>query len=416
MIKIIHPSLAFGEISAPPSKSLTQRAFAAALLANGRSTIINASLCDDSMVALDVIRKLGAKVDARNGNFVITGGFKAQDSLLHCGESGLVMRMFAPIAALLSEKITFTGAGTLKKRPVQMIEEALVQLGVSVKSNHGLLPFSVQGPMQGGNAVIDGSVSSQPLTGLLMALPLLENDSEVRVMNLKSKPYIAMTLELLGGFGITIENHDFELFKIPGQQTYRPLEYTVEGDWSGAAFMLVAGAVNGNVRIKGLNAHSKQSDITILEALKNSGAQIEFDNNTFWGSKSQLSAFCFDASECPDLFPPLAVLAANCRGTSKIFGVNRLVYKESNRALAIKEEMEKLGIMIKIVGNEMHITGGAIAHSCLHSHDDHRIAMMAAIAAISADGPVTIMNADCVAKSYPEFFRDLEILGIKTDG
>ncbi|MDP2424123.1 MAG: 3-phosphoshikimate 1-carboxyvinyltransferase [Bacteroidales bacterium] len=416
MIKVIHPAEVEGEITAPPSKSMTQRAFAAALLAKGTTTIINPSGSDDSLAALGMTRKLGAEVVAGNGNIIISGGFLLPGAQLHCGESGLAMRMFASIAALQPEQITFTGEGSLNKRPVSMIEEALKQLGVNVKSNNGLLPFSVQGPLQGGKAVIDGSVSSQLLTGLLMALPMAENDSEIHVINLKSKSYIAMTLQLLGEFGIIIENHNFELFKIHGNQPYRALEYTVEGDWSGAAFLLVAGAVNGNIRVKGLHAASKQSDMTILDALQNAGAYIKLEDDTVSVSKSVLSAFRFDATECPDLFPPLAALAAYCAGITRILGVNRLIYKESNRAVAIQEEMRKLGITVRIEGDEMLITGGKIRRAFVHSHHDHRIAMMAAVAAISADGYVTIKDAECVAKSYPGFFNDLEKLGMEIGG
>ena len=187
-----------------------------------------------------------------------SGGFLIRSQLLNCGESGLAMRMFAPIAALHRKEITFTGEGSLLKRPVGMIGEALSQLGAEFKSGNGLLPFIVKGPLQGGKAIIDGSISSQLLTGLLMALPLATNDSEIRVINLKSKPYIAMTIQLLEEFGISIENINFETFRIPGNQEYKAREYIIEGDWSGAAFLLVAGAIKGNITVNGLQ-HIQQT-------------------------------------------------------------------------------------------------------------------------------------------------------------
>jgi len=413
MQKIIHPSFIKGVVDVPPSKSMTQRAIAAAFLAKGDSTIYNPSQCSDSLAALDLIRRSGARVIPGNGKLIIQGGLNLQANELNCGESGLAMRMFAPIAALQNKAITFNGEGSLLKRPVDMIGEAMTQLGVVFESNRGLLPFSVHGPMQGGKATIDGSVSSQLLTGLLMALPLVEADSAIRVNNLRSKPYIAMTIQLLRDFGVHVENLNFELFKIKGKQNYLAGEYTVEGDWSGAAFLLVAGAINGNITLNGLLQSSEQPDMAILDVLKTAGARMKVKPHSIEIEKSDLISFYFDATECPDLFPPLAVLASYCKGTSKIRGVERLVYKESNRALAIQQEMGKLGITIMFNGNEMIIEGGKVSGAFVNSHNDHRIAMMEALAAISAAGPVAIQGSECVAKSYPGFFDDLLHLGVE---
>ena len=332
MQKTLYPSEISGIVTAPPSKSMTQRAIAAALLSKGTTTLLNPSFCNDSLAALDIAEKLGADILKEENEITMSGGFLIRNQQLDCGESGLAMRMFAPVAALHNQAITFTGKGSLLNRPVGMIGEALTQLGVKFQSDKGLLPFDIQGPVKGGKAIIDGSVSSQLLTGLLMALPLAENNSEINVTNLKSKPYIDMTIDLLSDFGIDIENNVYKSFRVAGHQQYLAAEYTIEGDWSGSAFLLVAAAIAGNVKIKGLRTDSKQPDRAILDVLQQSGAICRYHQNEIVTLKSELNAFSFDATECPDLFPPLAVLAAYCTGTSKISGVNRLFYKESNRA------------------------------------------------------------------------------------
>lgn len=413
MQKTIYPSVASGSLTAPSSKSMTQRAIAAGFLAKGTTTILHPSYCNDSLAALEMVRSLGAEVVSDAEEITILGGFLVKSQQLNCGESGLAMRMFAPIAALHRKQITFTGKGSLQNRPVGMIGEALTQLGAGFQSNKGLLPFQVQGPMQGGKAVIDGSVSSQLLTGLLMSLPLAKTNSEIKVANLKSKPYISMTISLLKDFGIEIENHNFEQFNIQGEQNYIAREYTVEGDWSGAAFLLAAGAINGSLIIKGIQQSSNQSDVAFLNVLKIAGVNMTITDNAVEIHKSDLRPFSFDATECPDLFPPLAALAAYCRGNSRIQGVERLKHKESDRANAIHQEMSKMGIKVTIDSNEMMIEGGKVSGAFVNSHNDHRIAMMAAVAALNASGPVTISDSACVAKSYPEFFNDLVKLGVK---
>jgi len=292
-----------------------------------------------------------------------------------------------------------------------MIEEALNQMGVSCTSSGGFLPLTIKGPIKGGRCEIDGSVSSQLLTGLLMALPLAQEDSEIKVNDLKSKPYIEMTIQILKSFGVTIHNEDFSLFRIPGNQKYIPYDYTVEGDWSGGAFLLVAGAINGELTITGLQKASRQSDMTILDALRDAGAKMKISDDSVWISHSPLKAFSFDATHSPDLFPPLTVLAAYCDGVSTIKGVTRLIHKESNRAEALRLEFGKLKIMIDIDGDIMSITGGKPEGAKVESHDDHRITMAMAVAALKASGRVYIRDSQCVGKSYPGFFDDLRTLG-----
>jgi len=417
MIRIVKPSAISGEVHAPPSKSLTQRAIAAGYCATGTTVIRKPSRCSDALAALDIVTALGARGEDTGDDILIHGNpsFPGHDDAvkryLNCRESGLSMRMFAPLAALSSFSSVFTGEGSLVKRPAGMIREAFDQLGVSFYSETGYLPFEIRGPLQGRRIEIDGSSGSQLLTGLLMALPLTQNDSTLLARNLKSRPYIDLTLELLEMFGIRVENKDYREFFIPGKQQYTAQTITIEGDWSHAAFFLVAAAIAGSVTVNGLRFESRQADRAILEALRLAGVPVLVKGSSFQVMQSPLKAFQFDATDCPDLFPPLAILAAYAEGSSRIRGISRLWQKESNRAESIRETLSALGIRIDLVQDEMIIRGGKLTAGTISPHKDHRIAMMAAVAALQADGPVTIMDSECIQKSYPEFFDDLASLG-----
>ena len=411
MERCLEPSAIKGTLKAPASKSMTQRAIAAALLADGQSIIHNPSYCDDSLAAMSIAVGLGARVEPQVNELKINGSAVLKEPKLNCGESGLAIRMFSPIAALYPAEIKMVGANSLKKRPMFMIEEALNQLGVKCTSSGGFLPLTIEGPIVGGHCEIDGSVSSQLLTGLLMALPLAAGNSEIRVNNLKSKPYIDMTIQILKSFGISVENRDYSLFRIQGNQKYIPQSYTVEGDWSGGAFLLVAGAINGQLCVGGLSSDSMQSDKLIVNALENAGAHIISGENQIEITRSELKAFEFDATESPDLFPPLVALASYCEGISTIKGVSRLIYKESDRAKALQEEFGKMGIKIEINDDLMFVIGGKPQGARVESHDDHRIAMAIAVSSLGATGKVSIRDSQCVAKSYPGFFDDLRHVG-----
>ena len=412
MDKIIVPSAVKGEVHAPSSKSMTQRAIAAALLSEGETTVINPSGCDDSLDAMNIAVALGAEIQTGSNKLIIRGAGGLKGKNLHCGESGLAIRMFSPIAALYSEEIIMTGSGSLKKRPMSMIEDALRQFGVTCKSEGGFIPLTIKGPLKGGKCEIDGSVSSQLLTGLLMALPVIAADSEINVKNLKSKPYIDMTLQVLNKFGIKVQNKDYYLFTVKGNQKYRAGNFEVESDWSGGAYLLAAGAVNGEVTVHGLRPDSRQSDKAILTVLDSAGARMSIKDNSISISKSALKSFGFDATESPDLFPPLVALASYCKGISVIKGVSRLIYKESDRANALREEFGKLNIKVELKGDTMLITGGEVRGARIDSHNDHRIAMAAAVAALRASDRVIIQGSQCVAKSYPAFFDDLKQIGV----
>jgi len=407
MQKIIKPSVVKGSVNAPASKSMMQRAVAAALLAEGKTIIRNPSFSDDGNASIDIARKLGAIIETGEEQVIVNGGFNPKENEINCGESGLSMRMFTPIASLYKGEMIVNGKGSLLKRPVTMIEESLSQLGVEINSNNGLLPLKFKGPLQGGKAFVDGSISSQLLTGLLMALPVAERDSILTVNDLKSKPYIDMTLQLLSDFGIEIENDHYQTFNIKGQQKYKSLDYTVEGDWSGASFLLVAAALNGKVKIDFLQKNSKQSDIEIVKVLEMAGASIDLRDHYIEVEKKILNPFKFDATECPDLFPPIVALAAHCKGISEIKGAERLKHKESDRATVLQQEFTKLGVKIEVKGNDMLVYGGKVNGGRIDSNNDHRITMAAAVTALSAESGIVIDGAECVAKSYPEFFDDL---------
>jgi 3-phosphoshikimate 1-carboxyvinyltransferase len=340
--------------------------------------------------------------------------------------------MFAPIIALSGRAITVRGEGSLLSRPMDFFDEIFPQLGIRVVSNKGKLPLEIQGPLQPRTIEIDGSLSSQFLTGLLMAYSAAgAKDVAINVNNLKSKPYIDLTLQVMSHFGWEVENRNYSAFYFSGRSggvTASPVRYTVEGDWSGGAFLLVAGALAGPIRVQGLDVSSTQADKAILEALRDSGAAMRVEGGVIeigpGGSKESvqtrfaagLKAFSFDATDCPDLFPPLVALAAYCTGTTVIEGVGRLAHKESNRALTLQEEFGKMGIAIELAGDKMLVRGGeGLKGAVVHSRHDHRIAMACAVAALRAGGAVTIEEAQAINKSYPDFYEHLQQLGVPVD-
>ncbi len=416
----VSPSAIKGILPAPSSKSSMQRACAAALLHKGITYIYNAGISNDDKAALSIIECLGAAVKIDEGKITITSnGFSANSkpdkTEVSCGESGLSFRMFAPIIAICAEPILLTGTGSLLKRPMNFFDEVLPQLHVQVKSKDGYLPLLITGPLMPEPINIDGSLSSQFLTGLLFAFAAAATKTETIFVNdLKSKPYIDLTLDVMRKFGYNITQQNYECFTIgpPSLQT-GTIEYTVEGDWSSASFLLVAGAIAGTVTvtITGLDENSAQADKAIMKVLNDCGATISKNENSIKISKANLKAFAFDATDCPDLFPPLAALACYCDGISIISGTHRLAAKESNRAETLQQIFGEMDINILLINDEMHITGGKVNAASVSSHHDHRIAMAAAIAALGATGPIEISNAEAINKSYPQFYRDMKKLG-----
>lgn len=399
-----------GALTAPPSKSFTIRSFAAGLLNDGRTVLKNPAICEDTRAAFDIASALGAEIGIEDKMVIIKGGIKKSPKKLNCRESGLCLRLFAPIAALYDSEIELNGLGGLLKRPTPDIEKILGLFGAECISKNSLPPLKINGPLMPGKIDFDGSFGSQLLTGLLFALPLLDGDSEINVTDLKSKPYIDMTLEVLKAFGIQIYREGYEKFIILGNQEYNSIKYIIEGDWSSAAFFLTAGAIAGEIEVKGLMPDSKQGDKRILDALNLVGADITIEKMSIKVRKSKLNGFEFDAADTPDLFPPLVVLALNCYGESRISGVRRLRHKESDRAAALQMEFNKLGANIMILDDTMIINGGRLSGADVSSHNDHRIAMALAIASLGTEGPLYIDDVSCAKKSYPAFFDEFNRL------
>ncbi len=426
MIATIKPGRLTNTIQAPASKSSMQRACAAALISRGKSIILNPGHSNDDKAALKMIERLGAMVSkTKEGQIEINStevnlsalGSATDPLVVNCGESGLGIRMFTPIIGLSRQPVTILGTGSLLSRPMNFFDEVLPHLNVTVGSNKGKLPITLSGPLQPRNIEIDGSLSSQFLTGLLMAYSAAEaRDVTIKVKDLKSRPYIDLTLRVMEAFSLKIpENRNYEAFyfdRSPVRLAAPPIRYTVEGDWSGGAFLLVAGAIAGNIEVDGLDPDSSQADKKILEALKDTGATIEINNSNIKLTGKDIKAFSFDATDCPDLFPPLVALAAYCNGTTEIKGVTRLTHKESNRGLTLQEEFGKMGLVIQLEGDIMLVQGGkGLTGARVHSRHDHRIAMACAVAALSAKGETTIEEADAINKSYPDFYADLRQLG-----
>lgn len=407
MKRLVKPSGVKGVVQAPASKSVAQRAIALACLAKGQSIIHNAGNSNDCLAAIDICRKLGATISGNGEKLIINGNPVNPKEELHCGESGLSIRMFSAIASIFDTPVALTGSGSLVDRPMSMVTHGLTQLGVKCSTNNGKLPITVHGPIRGGKAKVDGSTSSQAITGLMMASPFAQNDVTIQIENLSSRPYINLTIQMMKDFGVQVDLLPNDIYHIAANQNYRACEFNVEGDWSGAAFMLVAGAIAGEVEVTNLNPKSLQADRAIIEALKSAGASISIQANSVKAQRAHLKAFDFDACNCPDLFPPLVALAANCNGQSRILGVDRLHGKESDRALTLQQEFGKMGVKIELVGNLMVVNGTSIKSAITYSHGDHRIAMACAVAALLANGNVEIENADAVNKSYPNFFDDL---------
>ena len=412
MDKTVPPGRVKGTLTPPCSKSYAQRALAAALLSEEATVLRNLEFCDDTRSALHCIETLGARVEQVDPTSLsIKGGLHPRGRSLEVGESGLATRLFTPIASLCHTPICIVGRGTLLSRPMSMMLEPLRQLGVTVRDNDGFLPLEVCGPIHGGEVEVDGSVSSQFITGLLLALPRAEHDTTLHVRNAVSTPYLDMTLDTAQRFGVEISQRDYEEFYIPGNQRFAATYFSIEGDWSAAAMLLVAGATAGEITVRNVSMLSKQADTAICTALVRAGAAVINDADSVTVAHRPLHGFEFDATNCPDLFPALAALAAAAEGESVIRGTSRLEYKECNRAEAICEEYAKLGIAVDISEEDvMRIRGGAIHAARTRSHGDHRMAMSLAVAALRADGEVTIEGAESVAKSYPTFFEDLRMV------
>jgi len=396
---------------------MMQRACAAALLHHGETRITAFGDSEDDQAALSLISSLGAQVRMGSENItIISTGIHPKTDNLNCGESGLSARLFTSLAALSDRELTITGRDSLMQRPMHFFTKVLPQLGVSVTDTNGLFPLTLHGPMKAVTTELDGSLSSQFISGILMAFSYLNpEDVKLRVTNLNSKPYIDMTLSVLKAFGWNnIENHNYESFYFSRQTKpiKTTIDYKVETDWSNGALCLAVAALHSNCNIQGLDIKSVQGDKAILNVLR---SNINLSKEQ-WTISPHLPEFNFDATHHPDLFPPLSIMAAVANGISVIKGVHRLINKESNRLISILHVLETMGVPARFIGDELIIEGGkSIQGGKISSHHDHRIAMMAAILATKADSPTEIIHAEAVNKSFPSFWNLLKQLGAKLE-
>lgn len=412
-MKTIFPKSYQGNIHIPASKSDSQRTIIAAGLSQGISLLKNVGKSKDEQVMLNFIQLIGAKITLLSeGELQIEGTTHFPETAnIDCGESGLSTRLIVSICAAHQGVFNIEGEGSLLKRPMLFFEKYLPELGAKINSEEGFLPLCIEGPMSGKKIEIDASEGSQYLSGLLMALPLLTENSELKVSKLVSKPYIEMTLKTLRQFGIEIQNEGLEQFTITGKQHYRATNYNIEGDWSSASYWLVASALGFPITVSGLKKDSLQADKAILKAFELANCKAIWQDDKLTIDGTNRKAFSFDATDCPDLFPALTTFAALCEGISEIKGVHRLQHKESNRALALQNEFAKLGVLIEFQDDLLRIDGGKkFQGATVSSHNDHRIAMCLAIAGMFATEVIQISGEDAVNKSYPDFWKDLESL------
>ncbi len=411
MQQVIHPFHINKKIFVPASKSYLQRWIALASITPYCSIIKNPNFCDDVNAALNCAKNLGAKVIANNNDIQIKGiekNYSNKKVKLNVGESGLSARMFACIASVLYEKVSITGEGSLLKRNITSLIKALQKTNCKVISNNNHLPIEIYRMDDFEKIDIDVSDTSQVITGLLYASCLVNKDVSIYVSHPVSIPYIQLSIEVAKKFGLKIITENYHQFIIPAHQIFQAVNDIAEGDWSNAAFFAVAAALTGKVELHHLNPYSSQGDKIIIDILKKVGAKVEWNENVCIIQKEYLQPFEIDLKNYPDLFPPLVVLALGINGKSYLKSVSRLINKESNRAEVLIKEFSKLGANIFIENDVMIIDGkGYLKGGNIYSHQDHRIAMAAAVAGCIADNKIIIENAEAVNKSYPDFFNHL---------
>lgn len=412
MIQKVFPGKYSGKIQIPASKSDGQRALLCAALAKGRSRIYFLGKSKDELSMLRCVEQIGARI-TWNGEVLEVEGITnfPKYLMLNCGESGLASRLLIAICASQQGKYQINGEGSLLNRSMDFYLRLFANQNLNFSfSQNNSLPLQVEGPLVPGEFIVDGSQSSQYISGLLMSLPMLSSDSTIVLKNGVSLPYIQMTINTLKAFGVIIEQQGNK-YHILGGQFYQPFDYEVEGDWSSASYWLVASALGQNISIQGLSFSSLQADKSIIEVFNQANcmliqleAEIKID-----GTKR--NSFRFDATQCPDLFPALVTFASLTSGVSVISGVNRLKNKESDRGTVLQEEFEKLGVAIKIIDDEMHVIGKpSVSGGVVNAHNDHRIAMCFGILGMFSTSPIIIEGAEAVDKSYPRFWEEVKLL------
>ena len=411
MIATISPAPLSGKIPAVASKSEAHRLLILAALAEGETRLQMEQRSEDIDATIRCLRALGARIKPQADGVSVRGIERAaQQARLDCGESGSTFRFLLPIAAALGTSAQFTGEGRLPERPIGELLQALQAHGLRFSSDH--LPFDIEGALLGGAFELPGNVSSQYLTGLLLALPLLEQDSRILLTTpLESAAYVDITLHALRRFGANVLVQKNE-YRIPGAQRYRsPGSLRVDGDWSNASFFLAAGALAAPVCVSGLSLTSPQGDKAMLDALMAFGAGVEATEHAVRVSPARLRGCTIDVGDMPDLLPVLAVLGACAGGETRLVNAARLRLKESDRLASVSSMLRALGATVEEQPDALVISGGHLTGGDVHSCRDHRIVMAAAVAAIRCEGNVRILGTEAVNKSYPAFFQDYNRLG-----
>jgi 3-phosphoshikimate 1-carboxyvinyltransferase len=407
-----------GEVKAPPSKSYTHRAIMMAGLAEGTSKIHDPLLSADPLASINALRAAGAEINIKDSELEIMGNsgeIKVPTGIVDVHNSGTTIRIMTSVFALCGEKVTLTGDSSIQKRPMQPLLDALRQMGVETSSTNGNPPVTIKGSIKSSTCKIRGDLSSQYISGLLMALPLARGDSRVEIEGeLKSRPYLDLTFDMLTRFGGEVKNNDYKSFEIPGTQTYKATDYTVEGDYSGAAFILAAAVLtNSKVTVRNLFRESRQGDKKIVEILQKMGAELEIgkDSVTVNGCNS-LNGVEVDLSQTPDLLPIMAVLGALAKGETRIYNVEHARIKECDRIDAMSQGLRKMGAEFKENPDGFIFRGVEMLKGTkLKTFNDHRIVMALAVAGLRAKGETLIKDAESVAVSFPNFIGAMCSLG-----
>jgi 3-phosphoshikimate 1-carboxyvinyltransferase len=416
-----------GEVCAPSSKAYTQRMVIAAALSHGTSKISGPLISDDTEATLRAVKALGAKVKVAEDCWMVEGAtpLKGAQTPIDCGESGATLRFMIPVAALAPEPSVFIFGKSLERRPIEPLLQSLKQLGVETHFQRRGDQASIHvqgGGISGGKTAMRGDVSSQFVSGLMFACAMARVDTEITLTTpLESKGYVQMTKTVLAEHGVKVFiSEEFDRLRIPSNQTYKPCNHGVPGDFSSAAFLLAAAAItHSEVSIKNLSYETVQGDKAILGILKQMGVngKVCKDQVKIDGKGGLLKAVNVDAKDIPDLVPVCTVLACYAKGTSKIHDAHRLRYKESDRLLSLYLELKKMGAQIAMDEGSLAVKGPCALHGAvIDPHDDHRIAMACAVAALGASRETRIQDAECVRKSYPKFFSDLRELGVDVVG
>ena len=424
-VRII-PSSVTGEVSAPPSKSYTHRAVILASLAAGETTIENPLLSDDTLYTIAACRSLGSDIELKGNRLRIigTGGqikVAPDRQGIFVGNSGSTIRMVAPLVALAPTRVVFDGDSRLRQRPIGDLLSALDSLGVGARSlrSNGYPPIEIQGGnFRGGEIAIPGRVSSQHISSLLMIAPYADNGLRIKIAEgLHSRPYIDITLDIMQDFGVEAVNRDYKEFLVKGGQRYKARHYRIEGDYSSAAYFLAAGAIGGKpVTVNNLKADSVQGDRHFLTILSGMGCSVEHQKEQVKISRNkELTGIAMDMGDYPDIVQTVAVVAAYAHSKTEITNIGHLKFKETDRLGDTATELGKMGIKTDVSDNTMVVYGGKPKGSEIEAHNDHRMAMSLAIAALFADGNSIVNGAEAVTKSYPWFFADLAKLGAKVE-